>query len=46
MLPEVAILAVCTYVIAFRISPLIEFDNSSERELEDEESQRRLSVGT
>lgn len=46
MLPEVAIIAVCTYVIAFGISPLMEASRMSQEEIRDEESQRRLSVRT
>lgn len=37
MLPEVPIIAVRTYVIAFRISPLVAVDKRSEGELGDED---------
>jgi hypothetical protein len=46
MLPEVAIIAACTYIIATRISPLVEGKNKSQQGNGDEESQRRLSIET
>jgi hypothetical protein len=45
MLPEVVIIAACTYIIATRISPLIKAGKKVQQNTEDEESQR-LSIGS
>jgi hypothetical protein len=46
MLPEVVIIAACTYVIAAKISPLSKDNKKSNRNTGDEESQRRISFGS
>jgi hypothetical protein len=46
VLPEVDIIAACTYIITTRISPLVEAKNKDQLNTGDEECQRRLSIET
>lgn len=44
MLPEVAIIGVCTYVIGVEITPLYQHEKQLSQRLDDQESQRGMSM--